>query len=292
MGKLRAPFLDPEMNDRIKKYNLTGNRLPGIAYFTSLMLILVPAVSCRRAAGPGQVLETPFPVTDQLGNNREYRLFMPDRAGTSFPLLVYFHGVVSPGFKNIPGLKGYTGSPIEETGWIPFCRARRIALLVPQALYEYTFLKQPSKGWLTEKELGGVEKIIDAVVEHFPIDRSRIYLAGISAGAVFSHFLANHRPFFYSAIVSHSQAYVSERNVVLTPAVKGPQFGIIFCYNIGDYKQLIGFCVESERIYRQAGYRTVLLPDLPPQGHAWSGVNNARFWKLLRQLGRKEDQTR
>jgi hypothetical protein len=227
-------------------------------------------------------------VTDHLGNTREYRLFLPGSAGASFPLLVYFHGVVSPGFKNIPGLKGYTGSPIEETGLIPFCRARRIALLIPEALYEYTFLKQRSKGWLTEKEMDGVEKIIDTVIEKFPIDRHKVYLAGISAGAVFSHFLANHRPSFYSAIVSHSQAYVSEQNEVLRPAVQGPQFGIVFCYNNGDYKQLIGFCVKSEELYRQAGYRTILLPDLPPRGHAWSGSNNARFWKLMQRLGRKE----
>jgi hypothetical protein len=271
---------------------LTGSRLFGFACSAGLALILALTASCGRSSGPGKVLETPFPVTDQLGNSREYRLFMPDRTKTSVPLLIYFHGVISPGFKNIPGLKDYTGSPIEETGLIPFCEARRIALLVPKALYEYTFLKQPSRGWLTENEMDGIETIIDTVLEHFPIDRSRVYLAGISAGAVFSHFLANHRPFFYNAIVSHSQAYVSRQNVVLTPAVKGPQFGIVFCYNIGDYKQLIGFCVESERIYREAGYRTVLLPDLPPWGHAWSGTNNARFWKLLQKLGRKEGSTR
>jgi hypothetical protein len=247
---------------------------------------LLSAVSCGRP-GQGKILKTPFPVTDRLGNSREYRLFLPDPADPPFPLLVYFHGVVSPGFKTIPGLRNYTGSPIEETGWIPFCRARRIALLVPEAMYEYTFLKQTSKGWLTEKELDGVERIIDTVVEIFPVNSRRIYLAGISAGAVFSHFLANHRPSFYSAIVSHSQAYVSERNEVLQPAVQGPQFGIVFCYNRGDYKQLIEFCVKSEEVYRRAGYRTVLLPDLPPRGHAWSGTNNPRFWKLLQRLGRK-----
>ena len=276
------------MSDRLRNKNPAGNRLLQAACLGVLVLALSSAVSCGRASRQEETLRTPFPVTDRQGNSREYRLFLPDVADAPLPLLVYFHGVVSPGFKTIAGLKEYTGSPIEETGWIPFCRARRIALLVPEALYEYIFLKQTSKGWLTEKELDGVEKIIDTVVEKFPIDRNRIFLAGISAGAVFSHFLANHRPLFYTALVSHSQAYVSERNEVLEPAVQGPQFGIVFCYNIGDYKQLIGFCVKSEEIYRQAGYRTVLLPDLPPRGHAWSGTNNARFWKLLQRLGRGE----
>ena len=289
MGKTRTGCLKSIMKDQAAKTftarrgRLSFGRLAGCA------LLVFPALACQRARVPEEgPLRTPFPVTDSLGNSREYRLFLPDKGKSPLPLLVYFHGVVSPGFKTIPGLREYTGSPIEETGWIPFCRARRIALLVPEARYEYTFLKQTSKGWLTEKEMDGVEKIIDAVVAEYPIDKGRIFLAGISAGAVFSHFLANHRPAFYSAIVSHSQAYVSERNEVLEPAVPGPQFGIVFCYNIGDYKQLIGFCVKSEEIYRRAGYRTVLLPDLPPQGHAWSGENNARFWKLLQRLGRRE----
>jgi len=249
---------------------------------------LVLALAGCRASRLGKVLETPFSVVDQAGNAREYRLFLPDVKGGQIPLLVYFHGVISPCFKRIPSLKGYTGSPIEETGLIPFCRSRGIALLVPRAKYEYTFLNCPSVGWLTPKEIDGVEKIIDTVAARFNIDHRRIYLAGISAGAVFSHFLANRRPRFYSAIVSHSQAYVSERGEVLTPVEKGPRFGIVFCYNIGDYQQLIQFCIDSENIYRREGYRTVLLPDLPPKGHAWSSRNNGRFWKLLLRLGQRE----
>jgi len=248
---------------------------------------LILALAGCRASSLGTVLETPFPVVDQAGNARQYRLFLPDVNEGRLPLLVYFHGVISPCFKKIPSLKSYTGSPIEETGLIPFCRSRGIALLVPRAKYEYTFLNCASVGWLTSKEIDGVEKIIDTVAARFNIDGRRIYLAGISAGAVFSHFLANRRPRFYSAIVSHSQAYISERGEALTPAEKGPRFGIVFCYNIGDYKQLIQFCIDSEKIYRREGYRTVLLPDLPPKGHAWSSLNNGRFWKLLLRLGQR-----
>ena len=249
---------------------------------------LILALAGCRAPGPGKVLETPFPVVDQAGNAREYRLFLPDVKKGRLPLLVYFHGVISPCFKRIPSLKSYTGSPVEETGLVTFCRSRGIALLVPRAKYEYTFLNCPSVGWLTSKEIDGVEKIIDTVAARFDIDGRRIYLAGISAGAVFSHFLANRRPRFYSAIVSHSQAYVSEGGEVLKPAEKGPRFGIVFCYNKGDYKQLVQFCIDSERVYRGEGYRTALLPDLPPKGHAWSSRNNERFWKLLLRLGQRE----
>jgi pimeloyl-ACP methyl ester carboxylesterase len=246
------------------------------------------AAACRPASSPTTALDTPYPVVDDLGNAREYRVFLPEAtAGKMLPMLVYFHGVMSPEFKTMPSLKGYTGSPVEETGLIPFCREHRIVLLVPKALYGYTFLNRPSTGWLTEKELDGVEKIIDAVAGHGGIDRKRIYLAGISAGAVFGHFLANHRPDAYAGLISHSQAYVSPGGEVLKPAVPGPRFGVVFGYNIGDYKNLIRFCIESERVYREAGYRTALLPDLPPFGHAWSSSTNERFWKWLLRLESK-----
>jgi hypothetical protein len=264
-----------------------GTRRAGTTGLLGAALALtVCASGCRGTRPAGQVLETPYAVTDDAGNAREYRLFLPG-GKSRVPLMIYFHGVISPEFKRIPSLKSYTGSPVEETALIPFCREQGIALLVPKARYEYTFLKCRSTGWLTEKEIDGVEKIIDTVVERYPVDLGGIYLAGISAGAVFSHDLANRRPRFYSAVLSHSQAYVSPEGVVLRPAEKGPRFGVVFCYNEGDYKNLIAFCVESERIYRDDGYRTTLLRDLPPQGHAWSSSNNALFWRLLQSLGQR-----
>jgi hypothetical protein len=125
------------------------------------------------------------------------------------------------------------------------------------------------------------------VIAHSDVDPRRVYLAGLSAGAGISHYLANRRPHFYNAIISHSQAYINQAGEVLSPAEKGPQFGVIFCYNLGDYQNLIRFCIDSERVYRENGYRTILLGDLPPRGHAWSSANNGRFWKLLNLLGRQ-----
>jgi pimeloyl-ACP methyl ester carboxylesterase len=250
-----------------------------------LLVLALSLPSCSRSGSAG-VLQTPFPVIDDSGNSRSYRLFLPDAGGSPQPLLVYFHGVISPGFRKIPALKNYTGSPVEETGLIQFCRSRGIILLVPTARYEYTFLRCVSVGWLIDKEVDGVEKIIDTVIARYPVDRSRVFLAGLSAGAGMSHYLANRRPHFYNAIISHSQAYVNQAGEVLPPVEKGPQFGVVYCYNLGDYPNLIRICIDSERLYRERGYRTVLLPDLPPRGHAWSAENNGRFWRLLNRLGR------
>lgn len=248
--------------------------------------LIAPHFGCRRTPS-ARVIHTPRPIVDRFGNQRTYRLFLPRMENKSLPLLVYFHGVRSEGFKKIPTLKKYSGAPIEETGLISFCRANGIILLVPDALYEYQFLNCTAKGWVIENEMDGIEKMIDSVVAHYPVSRPNIFLAGLSAGAVFSHFLANHRPYFYNGVISHSQAYVSDLGVVLEPAVKGPQFAVVFAYNKGDYDNLIAFCIESEQKYRRSGYRTALLKDLSPPWHQWSAENNRRFWRLLQKLGRR-----
>jgi len=248
--------------------------------------IFIPFPGCRRSPS-AQILNTPQPIVDRLGSQRTYRLFLPRLENKSLPLLVYFHGVRSEGFSKIPTLKKYSGAPIEETGLISFCRANGIILLVPDALYEYQFLGCTARGWVIDKEMDGIDKMIDSVVSHYPVSRQNIYLAGLSAGAVFCHFLANRRPYLYNGIISHSQAYISDQGAILEPVLKGPQFSVIFAYNKGDYDNLIAFCIESEIKYRQAGYRTALLKDLSPPWHQWSAENNRRFWRLLQRLGRR-----
>jgi hypothetical protein len=264
--------------------------VPGLSWKWSILLLslaLLPGSwGCQNTSGP-TTLDTPIEIRDDQGNLRQYTLYLPAhsrRNAEKRPLLVYFHGVISPGFKHKPTLKTYTGSPVEETGLIEFCREKSIVLLVPKPLYEYRFLECTSRGWVIAEELNGVEKIIDTVVARYDIAPQARYLAGISAGAGFCHFLANHRPDFYHGLISHSQGYVDPRDQVLAPARPGPGFGVVFCHNKGDYPNIIALVNESNRLYRLAGYRTVLLRDVPPTGHAWSITYNPVFWRYLQKL--------
>ena len=242
---------------------------------------------CGKNSLEYKIHKTPFEVKDKLGTKREYKIFMPG-SKQNIPLLIYFHGVMSEKFEDKPVLKGYTGSPVEETGLIPFCRINKIALLVIKPAYSYKFLDVESYGWSPfEKEINGIEKVINIILEKFNIDRGRVYLAGISAGAVLSNHLANRRPEFYSAIFSHSQGYISEDNKLLEPAVDGAKFGVVIGYTKGDYKNLIEICNKSYEIYKKNGYKVVLLKGLPPRSHKWSKSSNGRFWKYLNKTGKE-----
>lgn len=271
-------------------------RLSIVSLLIPLLLITnaICHYNCAAKKTTDNILHTPFDIIDQSGNKREYRVFLPASTKVnSLPLLVYFHGVWSEEFrKKVPALRNYTGSPVEETGLIEFCRRKKIVLLVPTAFYEFKSLKDcTAKGWQVDEEIDGIEKIIDKVVEKFKITPGEIYLAGISAGAVLCHYLANKRPYYYAAVLSHSQAYTNKqgRGKVRKPAVTGPQFGVLFAYTIGDYANLIKYCKESYLLYKESGYRTGLLKDLPPRSHSWSVQSNDKFWNLLQKLKRKPD---
>jgi poly(3-hydroxybutyrate) depolymerase len=147
-----------------------------IALICFLISILPLFQACKKMQ-KYQMLITPFSVVDKLGNSRDYRIYLPEReANKEVPLLVYFHGVRSECFKQYAGLKNYTGSPVEETGLIEFCKSNKIALLVPEPRYEYKFLNCRCKGWSPfNKEIDGIEKIIDLVVEKYSIEKKKIF---------------------------------------------------------------------------------------------------------------------
>jgi len=273
--------------------NVTG-KCAVLRLVPTILLFIIAALffcRCTREA-KGHVQQTPFEIVDRLGNKRNYRVFFPPRAGDKpLPLIVYFHGVWSEEFsQKVPALKNYTASPIEETGLIELSRRKGFLLLVPEALYEFKSLRNcTAKGWKMDEEIDGIEKIIDKVAVEYPVLKEKIYLTGISAGAVLCHHLANKRPYYYAAVLSHSQAFTNKegKGKVRKPAVKGPQFGVLFAYNEGDYPDLIKYCGESFQLYKEAGYRTELLKNVPPRGHTWSVQSNDRFWSLLQKLSRK-----
>ena len=240
-------------------------------------------VSC----GKFESKKNPIKIIDDFGIQRNYKLYINDRIKNQ-PLFVYFHGVVSKEFKEIPTLKNYTGSPVEETGLIEFCKEKGIALLVPEPSYSFRFLGKKAKGWSPfVKEANGVLKMIEKVIENYSINRKRVFLLGISAGAVFSHYLANLYPNKFAAILSHSQGYTDEKGNLLIPQKKGPMFGVVFAYTKGDYKNLKKICKQSYNIYKKRGYRTILLKNLPENSHKWCISYNNKFYISLLKTIRK-----
>ncbi len=256
---------------------------------TLFIAVLIFSLWSCRENRKYRILNNPYKIIDKSGKERNYRIFVP-AGDQKVPLIVYFHGVMSEKFKKMSVLKNYTGSPVEETGLIEFCKKNSIALLVPEPAYKFKFLNVAARGWSPfKKETDGIEKMIDVVSEKLDILNGKIYLTGISAGAVFVNYLANRRPKLYESIISHSQGYIDEKNSLLNPQRRGKKFGVVLAYTRGDYKNLKDITEKTYINYKNAGYKVVILRDLPPKNHSWATSFNKKFWKLLLKTGNKSN---
>lgn len=242
----------------------------------SLISIIVQSFFCINSTN--DFISTPHKIYDKYGNFHEYKIFIPNKIKKPYTLLVYFHGVISKDFKKIPGLKNYDGSPVEKTKLINLAKKHRFILLAPSPIYRYRFLNCNARGWVINKEIDGIEKLIDYYSKKYEI--KNIFLAGISAGAILTHYLADKRN-IYKGIISHSQGYEDGRGGVVKPKQKNIKYKVIFLYNKGDYKNIINIVEKSYKLYKRAKYPTFILRNVLPKGHQWSFYNNYKLWKLI-----------
>jgi poly(hydroxyalkanoate) depolymerase family esterase len=149
----------------------------------------------------GQWLKFNYPLTmlesGRSGAGMNYWLYLPHRPAARMPLVVMLHGCAqtAPQFA-------------QSTGMNQLAEAEGFAVLYPQQIAR----NHAGRCWRWynpevcqgEAETKAIAAIIDKVVEEHTLDRSRIYIAGISAGAAMANILALTYPHLVAAIGMHS----------------------------------------------------------------------------------------
>lgn len=111
--------------------------------------------------------------------------YVPSNCPSRCPMLISFHGA---------GREGES----EISRWEEIAEKEKILLLAPTSCSEDRFWgKHPS-------DLETVKKTLDIAIDTWPVDRSRIYLAGHSAGGHFALNLAFNNAALFAAIAAHS----------------------------------------------------------------------------------------
>lgn len=128
----------------------------------------------------------------------DYKLYLPDHAATGLPLLVMLHGC--------------TQSPDDfarGTGMNAFAKAQGFAVLWPGQ--DQRAHAQKCWNWFRpgDQRRGGGEPavltaLVDDLVRSHGFDRSRIYVAGLSAGGAAAAVLAHEYPDVFAACGIHS----------------------------------------------------------------------------------------
>ncbi|WP_243656647.1 extracellular catalytic domain type 1 short-chain-length polyhydroxyalkanoate depolymerase [Paucimonas lemoignei] len=150
----------------------------------------------------GQWLKFNHPLTvlesGRSGGGMDYWLYLPQRADMArLPLVVMLHGCAqtAPQFA-------------QSTGMNRLADKEGFAVLYPQQIAR----NHAGRCWRWynpevregEAETAAIASIINQVAERYALDRSRIYIAGISAGAAMANIVALTHPQLIAAVGMHS----------------------------------------------------------------------------------------
>lgn len=155
-----------------------------LALFLSIWMPLQLSAQIAGEAKPGEQTPGEFEGKVTITVRLKYLLYLPPEYkpdGDPWPLLVFLHGMGESG-DNLEMVKRH-GPPklIAEGKHFPFI------VLSPQA---------PRPGW----NVHAVAALIDAIAERYNVDRSRIYLTGLSMGGFGTWALAAEYPEKFAAI--------------------------------------------------------------------------------------------
>jgi poly(3-hydroxybutyrate) depolymerase len=190
-------------------------------------------------------------------------MVMPPRRGDErFPIVFHYHG-----HGNLPA------SEADRTKLDQLAASQRFVLVYPAAI---------NGCWSTRNTYPGSGRadcdvrFFDCLLKHLlarpEIDRTRVYVSGMSLGAVFAHELAVARPHSIAAAVAHSGP-APERTDCRRP--------VPIMIVVGANEQLMLAAARRDlHRYRALGHPSELL-IAPSMGHAWDRRHNLRMWRFL-----------
>lgn len=204
-----------------------------------------PSVQVRTEPGPGQWLKLSHPLSvlesGRPGACMNYWLYLPDMpSGVQLPLVVMLHGCAQTARQFA-----------QSTRMNQLADKKGFAVLYP----EQTASSNAGRCWRWYKkevregnaEVKSVVAIIQKVAEQYAMDRSRIYVAGISAGAGMAQIIAMNHPHLIAAVGMHSGAVFGAANT--------PMEGYSVMQN--------GAVDNLRQSIRQAAARQIYLPVMP-----------------------------
>ena len=131
--------------------------------------------------------------------NRTYKIVTPSHQGQNKPLLVLLHGC-----------KQSADVIIKGTGLDKEAEKRNFIILAPEQgfysnadhCWNWFFPRQQMRH--PQNEMGEIISAIDLLSSHYPIDRGRIFVAGLSAGGAMAENLAVCYPDYFTGLAVHS----------------------------------------------------------------------------------------
>ena len=215
------------------------------------------------------LLPTPPPAVDVSTHSivvddteRSYRIAVPHVLPESTPVVFAFHGIGdSP-----DSMASYSqlDSLASDHGFL---------LVYPAGLNAmWAAIDVDPDALEDNRDVRFFDAVVEQLATQFSIDRSRIYLTGMSNGASFVQLLANARPSVVAAVVACSGPRPRALHDALRP------FPILLIVGADDLA--LGSMQSDLDYYKNAGHDAKLV-SVRGLGHAWSTHKNTELWSFL-----------
>ncbi len=185
----------------------------------------------------------------------DYSLYVPESYTPSreWPLIVCLHGAYGRGDHHI-------------WSWLRPAKSRGYMLLAPKSLDVTWAILQP------ERDIRSVAAMLDEVCGEYAVDRSRVYLSGLSDGGTFTYLMGLGRPDLFAGIAPVAADFTGMMDDMLRRK-QGQQLPIYIVHGVHDHI----FAVEPVRrghgLLQRLGYNAQY-EELPDWGHSHcSGIN-------------------
>lgn len=217
------------------------------------------------------------------------------RAKGGVPVVMWFMGSRT----NVRKDYHYLGMCYEDSGIAPYAEKNNFMLVVIDQKHI------DNKGWgMLEDEDRDEALTLDVLAylkTRFPIDASRVYLWGISAGGKLSQVMAAKHSNLFAAVVSfsgviddqESQFWMNFSNCIKSSPRKFP---IQHWQTAGDYESLIKYMPDMIKLYRDNGHPVefVWLDNMPGRAlkHEWyADLYNQKMWDWCKQFRVVNEET-
>jgi phospholipase/carboxylesterase len=218
---------------------------------------LLPGTSAELALPAAAAHGAPVGFTHRARtkDRSDYSLYIPEyySAQTTWPVIICLHG---------GGGEGYT----YILTWLRAARSRGYILLAPKSL------ASTWAAWGGGNDDASVLAMLDEVASEYSVDRSRIYLTGLSDGGTFTYLLGLSQHQLFAGIAPIAAHMPESVDPLLRQGV-GKELPMLVVHGAKDYIFPVQFTRETTALLTELGY-AVTYRELSDWGHAYTYTIN------------------
>ncbi len=219
---------------------------------------LLPGATAPVAAASNDGPPTGFIQRQRNDDRSDYTLYIPEDYSPDrpLPLIVALHG-------------GYGRGSEYVWTWLRPARSGGYAILAPKSLGDTWDMSVPSY------DTRSVGRMFDEVTREYAIDRSRVYLTGLSDGGIFTYILGLERSELFRGLAPVAGALHMVVDQMLREG-RGKDTPFLVIHGVHDFIFPVTFTRQTCTLLTQIGYN-VKYEELPDWGHAFPYSINERI---------------